>query len=79
MNFNPTVFLQDISFLNDLMAEVSGIFPNMIGAVETTAAKTATEINTKSEIKEVKNKEPEKTTLDDNTYCLFCNFKSDTL
>ncbi len=49
MSFNPTVFLNDISFLNDLMAEVSGIFPNMIGAVETTAAKTATEINTKSE------------------------------
>ena len=49
MSFNPTVFLQDISFLNDLMAEVSGIFPNMIGAVETTSAKTATEINTKSE------------------------------
>ena len=49
MNFNPTVFLNDISFLNDLMAEVSGIFPNMIGAVETTAAKTATEINTKAQ------------------------------
>ena len=39
------------------------------------------EISTKSETKEneVKNKEPEKTTLDDNTYCLFCNFKSDSL
>ncbi len=49
MNFNPTVFLQDISFLNDLMAEVSGIFPNMIGAVESSGAKTATEINTKSQ------------------------------
>lgn len=49
MSFNPTVFLQDISFLNDLMAEVSGIFPNMIGAVESTGAKTATEINTKSQ------------------------------
>ena len=49
MNFNPTVFLNDISFLNDLMAEVSGIFPNMIGSVETTAAKTATEINTKAQ------------------------------
>ena len=32
-----------------------------------------------NEIKEVKNKEPEKTTLDDITYCLFCNIKSDTL
>lgn len=49
MSFNPTVFLNDISFLNDLMAEVSGIFPNMVGAVETSAAKTATEINTKSQ------------------------------
>ncbi|MCM1004238.1 MAG: hypothetical protein NC408_07855 [Candidatus Gastranaerophilales bacterium] len=49
MSFNPTVFLQDISFLNDLMAEVSGIFPNMVGAVESTGAKTATEINTKSQ------------------------------
>lgn len=49
MSFNPTVFLQDISFLNDLMAEVSGIFPNMVGAVESTGTKTATEINTKSQ------------------------------
>ena len=49
MNFNPTVFLNDITFLNDLMAEVSGIFPNMIGSVETTTAKTATEINTKAQ------------------------------
>ena len=31
------------------MAEVSGIFPNMVGSVEYTAAKTATEINTKSQ------------------------------
>ena len=49
LNFNPTIFLQDVSFLNDLMAEVSGIFPNMIGSVENTGAKTATEINTKSQ------------------------------
>ena len=49
LNFNPTVFLNDISFLNDLMAEVSGIFPNMIGSVETTSPKTATEINTKAQ------------------------------
>ena len=49
MNFNPTVFLNDITFLNDLMAEVSGIFPNMVGAVETSGAKTATEINTKTQ------------------------------
>ena len=32
-----------------------------------------------NEIKEAKNQEPEKTTLDDITYCLFCNFKSDNL
>lgn len=49
LNFNPTVFLNDITFLNDLMAEVSGIFPNMIGAIETNGAKTATEINTKTQ------------------------------
>ena len=49
MNFNASVFLNDITFLNDLMAEVSGIFPNMVGAVETSAAKTATEINTKTQ------------------------------
>ncbi|MCQ2753415.1 MAG: hypothetical protein MJ231_00015 [bacterium] len=49
LNFNPSVFLNDISFLNDLMAEVSGIFPNMIGSVEYTGAKTATEINTKTQ------------------------------
>ena len=49
LNFNPTVFLNDITCLNDLMAEVSGIFPNMIGAIETNGAKTATEINTKTQ------------------------------
>ena len=32
-----------------------------------------------NEVKEAKNQEPEKTTLDDITYCLFCNFKSDNL
>ena len=31
------------------MAEVSGIFPNMVGALESTGAKTATEINTKTQ------------------------------
>lgn len=49
LTFNPNVFLQDITFLNDLMSEVSGIFPNMVGAVELTGAKTATEINTKTQ------------------------------
>ena len=35
--------------------------------------------SSKNEIKEPKNKEPDKTTLDDITCCLFCNFKSDNL
>ena len=35
--------------------------------------------SSKNEVKEPKNKEPEKTTLDDITCCLFCNFKSDNL
>ena len=35
--------------------------------------------STKNEIKEPKNKEPEKTTLDDINCCLFCNFKSENL
>ena len=35
--------------------------------------------SSKNEIKEPKNKEPEKTTLDDITCCIFCNFKSDNL
>lgn len=49
LTFNSNIFLQDIEFLNDLMAEVSGIFPNMIGSVETSGNKTATEINTKTQ------------------------------
>lgn len=49
LTFNSNIFLQDIEFLNDLMAEVSGIFPNMIGSVETSGTKTATEINTKTQ------------------------------
>ena len=36
-------------------------------------------ISTSNEIKEIKKQEPEKTTMDDITYCLFCNTKSDTL
>ena len=35
--------------MNDLMAEVSGIFPNMVGAVEEGGTKTATEINVKTQ------------------------------
>lgn len=49
LTFNSNIYLQDISFLNDLMAEVSGIFPNMVGAVEPSSTKTATEINTKTQ------------------------------
>ena len=49
MQFNPSIFIQDITFLNDLMAEVSGIFPNMVGALEESGAKTATEINVKTQ------------------------------
>ena len=48
MDFNVSVFLNDISFLSDLMAETSGIFPNMVGADEQ-RAKTATEISTKAQ------------------------------
>lgn len=48
MEFSVSVFLNDISFLSDMMAEVSGIFPNMAGADEA-KAKTATEISTKAQ------------------------------
>ena len=34
MEFSVSVFLNDITFLSDLMAETSGIFPNMAGAEE---------------------------------------------
>jgi len=48
MEFAVSVFLNDITFLSDLMAETSGIFPNMAGADEA-KAKTATEISTKAQ------------------------------
>lgn len=48
MEFAVSVFLNDVTFLSDLMAEVSGIFPNMAGADES-RAKTATEISTKAQ------------------------------
>lgn len=48
MEFAANIFLNDITFLSDTMAEVSGIFPNMAGADES-RAKTATEISTKAE------------------------------
>ncbi|MCR5266779.1 MAG: hypothetical protein K6E29_09355 [Cyanobacteria bacterium RUI128] len=48
VEFNNTVFLNDITYISDLMAEISGIFPNMAGADES-RAKTATEISTKAQ------------------------------
>lgn len=48
IEFNNGVFLNDITYLSDLMAEISGIFPNMAGADES-RAKTATEISTKAQ------------------------------
>lgn len=48
MQFSVSVFLNDVTFLNDIMSEVSGIFPNMAGADES-KAKTATEISTKAQ------------------------------
>jgi len=48
MEFAVSIFLNDITFISDMMAEVSGIFPNMAGADER-SAKTATEISTKAQ------------------------------
>lgn len=48
MTFNATVFLNDVSFISDLMSEVSGIFPNMAGSAED-KSKTATEISVKTQ------------------------------
>lgn len=48
MQFNASIFLNDITFLADIMAEVSGVFPNMAGADEA-RSKTATEISTKAQ------------------------------
>lgn len=48
LEFNVNVFLNDISFLDNLMSEVSGIYPNMVGSSEETA-KTATEISAKTQ------------------------------
>lgn len=48
LEFNTNVFLNDISFLDDLMSEVSGIYPNMVGNNED-YGKTATEITTKTQ------------------------------
>lgn len=48
MEFNTTVFQNDLSYIDDLMSEISGIFPNMAGATEADRT-TATEISTKVE------------------------------
>lgn len=48
MDFNTAVFQNDLSYLDDLMSEISGIFPNMAGASESDRT-TATEISTKVE------------------------------
>lgn len=48
MEFAVTVFNEDLSYLDDIMSEISGIFPNMAGASESERT-TATEISTKVE------------------------------
>ena len=48
MEFNTAVFQADLQYLDDLMSEISGIFPNMAGASESDRT-TATEISTKVE------------------------------
>lgn len=48
MQFNTAVFQDDLSYIDDLMSEISGIFPNMAGATESDRT-TATEISTKVE------------------------------
>lgn len=48
MQFASGTYLNDITYISDLMAEISGVFPNMAGADET-KAKTATEISTKAQ------------------------------
>ena len=48
LTFNNNVFSANIEFLDTLMCEVSGIYPSMIG-VQENFAKTATEINTKTQ------------------------------
>lgn len=48
MQFDTNVFKDDLGYLDDLMAEISGIFPNMAGASENDRT-TATEVSTKVE------------------------------
>ena len=46
--FNVNVFNEDMNYIDDLMSEISGVFPNMAGASENDRT-TATEISTKVE------------------------------
>jgi len=48
IEFNENVFVNNIDFMNDMMSEISGVFPNMAGASENDRT-TATEISTKVE------------------------------
>lgn len=48
LTFEHTVFSNDISFLDSLISEVSGIYPSMIG-IDEDSVKTATEITTKTQ------------------------------
>ena len=45
---NPNAFSEDLKYFDDIMCEISGIFPNMAGATENDRT-TATEISTKVE------------------------------
>ena len=48
MEFNATVFSNDMEYIDGIMSEISGIFPNMAGQSENDRT-TATEISTKVE------------------------------
>lgn len=48
MEFNATVFSNDMEYIDGIMSEISGIFPNMAGQTENDRT-TATEISTKVE------------------------------
>lgn len=46
INFETTIYQNDIQYLSEMMSEVTGIFPNMVGNEESNR-RTATEISTK--------------------------------
>lgn len=48
LDFAVNVFADDMNYIDDLMSEISGVFPNMAGASENDRT-TATEISTKVE------------------------------